>query len=436
MPTVSAQIGDRRGPYIGYTSGTSRRAVMHDSHYATEHQEASGMIPIIGGLGAGKSVLLGLACYEAVRRGIQTTILDKSGPLARLTQLPEFRGKARAIDLLTSPPGTLNPYEVVRTPRGIDFHQDSDGFREANAWAMQSRKALASDVINMLLPSQVTAHWVTPLVLSRAIQMVDPAHGGSLQKVVEALRSQNDENAGHARVIADYLEAASDMPGASLFFGNRTEDYVNDDSTLLVVTMPGLELPPRGVDSEHWSHQQRMSVPLLHLAAHYVTSRLYGLGRDVRKVVGFDEIGQMGEWGSGQALFSRINRDSRKWDIAAYLSSQDPADVLGLDIKNKIGGAFIGRIEDREVATQALDLIGIPTGGDNDYERVLAGLSPFTSGADGTRKRMSRDFLFRDVSGAVERIRIDMAHNPGLLDALDTTANPEAAQAANSEVAA
>lgn len=431
MPTVSAQIGDRRGPYIGFTSGTSRRAVMHDSHYAMEQQEASGMVPILGGLGAGKSVLLGELCYEAVRRGIQTTILDKSGPLAVLTQLPEFQGRARAIDLMTSAPGTLNPYEVVRAPHGSDYAQDSDGFREASAWAMQSRKALATDVINMLLPSQVTAQPLTPMVLSRAIQAVDPTHGGSLTKVVDALRAQaNDEHGQHARLIADYLEAASDMPGASLFFGHSQYDTRQDDSLLLVVTMPSLELPPRGVSSEHWSHQQRMSVPLLHLAAHYVTSRLYGLGRNTRKCIGFDEIGQMAGWGSGQALFSRIARDSRKWNLAAYLSSQDPADVLGLDIKNKIGGAFVGRIEDRDVAVQALDLIGINTNEDTDYTSILAGLSPFSSGPDGTRKGNKRDFLYRDTTGAVERIRIDLSHNPGLLAALNTTANPDKVEVA------
>jgi hypothetical protein len=428
MPTVSAQIGDRRGPYIGYTSGTSRRAVMHNSHEAMERQETSGQVAILGGLGAGKSVLLGQLCYEAARRGIMTTILDPSGPLAKLAMMPEFRGRARAIDLLTSAPGTLNPYEVVKTPPGSEFHQQSDEYREAVSWALQARKALATDVVNMLLPLEVKNHWITPLVLAAAIRAVDPAsRDASLYTVLDALRNDRSEHAGHARMIAEYLESSTDMPGASLFFGRSNTDQVHHDDLLLVVTMPGLELPPKGVDPEHWTYQQRMSTPLLHLAAHYVTSRVYGSGRDTRKVLGFDEIGQMGSWGSGTALMNRVNRDSRKWNLATYLSSQDPEDVLGLNIKNKISGAFVGRIEDRAVAAQALDLIGIPTNNVTDYTPVVAGLSPFTSGIDGTRQRASRDFLYRDVSGAVERIRIDLGHNPGLLDALDTTAKPHTA---------
>lgn len=427
MPTVSAQVGDRRGPYIGYTSGTSRRAVMHDSHEAMERQETSGQVAILGGLGAGKSVLLGQLCYEAARRGIMTTILDPSGPLAKLAMMPEFYGKGRAIDLLTSPPGTLNPYEVVKIPRGSEFPQQSDEYREAVQWAMQGRKALALDVINMLLPLEVKNHWATPLVLQAAIRAVDPnSHDASLYAVLAALRNDRGEHAAHARTLADYLEASTDMPGAALFFGRSEADHaIPQDDLLLVVTMPGLTLPPKDISPEHWTYQQRMAQPLLHLAAYYVTSRVYGSGRDTRKALGFDEIGQMGAWGSGTALMDRLNRDSRKWNLAAYLSSQDPADVLGLNIKNKISGAFIGRIEDHVLAAQALDLIGIPTNNDTDYTGVVSGLSPFTSGVDGTRHRASRDFLMRDVAGAVERIRIDLSHNPALLDALDTTAKPQ-----------
>ena len=86
VPMASSQVGDRRGPYVGYTAGSSRRAVMFDTHYATEEKETSGLVPVVGGLGAGKSVLLGQITYEAVRAGIPSVVLDPSGPLARLTR--------------------------------------------------------------------------------------------------------------------------------------------------------------------------------------------------------------------------------------------------------------------------------------------------------------------------------------------------------------
>ena len=106
VPTASSQVGDRRGPYIGYTVGSSRRAVMFDTHYATEVRETSGLVPVVGGLGAGKSVLLGLLTYEAVRRGVPSVVLDPSGPLARLTEL---RSLANTVSISTSPQRPMGP---------------------------------------------------------------------------------------------------------------------------------------------------------------------------------------------------------------------------------------------------------------------------------------------------------------------------------------
>jgi hypothetical protein len=417
MPTVSAQVGDRRGPFLGHTVGFARRAVMYDPFYATEEQEASGLVPILGSLGAGKSVALGKICYNAARRGVPTTILDPSGPLARLTELPEFHGKARTIDLLNAPDGTLNPYLVIQPPPAVNFHGQTQAYRESREWALHERKALALDVVKMLLDAQIVAMPATPIVLQRAIEEVGTGHGASLRAVIEALRNQGGAHGVHAEVIGEHLDAISRMPHARLFFDvPTTPPPSKDDSTLLVVTMAGLVLPPRGVPASQWSHQQRMSVPLLHLAAHYVTRRVYGLPRTARKVIAMDEVGQMGEWGSGKSLVNRIGRDSRKWNLAAYLSSQDPADVLGLDIANLIGGALVGRIEDPDIAKEALRLLRIP----DVYAGVLAGLSPHSVG----RHRSGRQFVFRDVMGSSEVVQIDLSDNPGLLAALDTTARP------------
>src|SRR4029079_17338574 len=108
----------------------------------------------VGGLGAGKSVLLGQITYEAVRRGIPCVVLGPSGPLARLTDLPELRGHGEHIDLTTAASGTLNPFTVVARPHREAFpHQEA--FEEAQVLAAQDRKLLAMDVVKMLLPPSV-----------------------------------------------------------------------------------------------------------------------------------------------------------------------------------------------------------------------------------------------------------------------------------------
>src|SRR4029079_17676923 len=130
VPAASSLVGDRRGPYVGYTAGSSRRAVMFDTHFATEVKETSGLVPVVGGLGAGKSVLLGQITYEAVRRGIPCVVLDPSGPVARLTTLPEFRGHSEHIDLTTAASGTLNPFAVVTRAHRASYDGE-DAFAEA-----------------------------------------------------------------------------------------------------------------------------------------------------------------------------------------------------------------------------------------------------------------------------------------------------------------
>jgi hypothetical protein len=169
VPAAASRLGDRRGPNDGYTVGAARRAVMFDTHYATEVRETSGLVPVVGGLGAGKSVLLGLLTYEAVRRGIPSVVLDPSGPLARLTELPELRQHAEHLDLTAAASGTLNPFDVVATPAREGFPSD-DAFGEAQVLAAQDRKLLAMDVIKMLLPPAVSALPQTSLVVSDAVR--------------------------------------------------------------------------------------------------------------------------------------------------------------------------------------------------------------------------------------------------------------------------
>ncbi len=272
VPTASSQLGDRRGPYVGYTAGSSRRAVMFDTHYATEVQETSGLVPVVGGLGAGKSVLLGQITYEAVRRGVPSVVLDPSGPLARLTELPELRGHSEHLDLTTAASGTLNPFDVVARPDRSSFAAD-EAFEEAQVLAAQDRKLLAMDVVKMLLPPSVDAIPDTSLVVSDAVRATKGDQAASLWDVVENLERQRSP---HGRVVANYLRDMAELPLARLFFPSPGAVQERLEATLTVLTMPGLVLPPRSVPRDHWSTSEQLAVPLLHLASWYATRAVYG----------------------------------------------------------------------------------------------------------------------------------------------------------------
>jgi AAA-like domain len=424
VPTASAALGDRRGPYLGHTVGSSRRAVMFDTHFATEVRETSGLVPIVGSLGSGKSVLAGLITYEAVRRGITSVMLDPSGPLARLTELPELRNRSRHLDLTSAPAGTLNPYAVVAQPRPADY-PTLTALDEARALAEQDRKQLALDVATMLLPPALATAKRTRLLLGDAIRAVGGKPTGSLRTVIEVLSAGDDD----AQDLSRYLSDMAEMPLARLFFPVGTVERADEvEATLTVLTMPGLVLPPGSVPREHWSTSEQMAVPLLHLASWYATRTIYGRPRAERKLVALDETHFLGEWGAGRALFTRLGRDSRKWNTCVLAASQNPADILGMEVSNFVSAAFVGRIEDEQVASEALRLLRVPAG--IGYEQhVLAKLSPrAAAGRSGLR-----EFVMRDVDGNVDRMRVDLDHLPQVLAALDTTA---AAPARAEDVAA
>jgi hypothetical protein len=137
-----------------------------------------------------------------------------------------------------------------------------------------------------------------------------------------------------------------------------------------------------------------------------------------RKLVALDETHFLGDWSAGRALFTRLGRDSRKWNTCVLAASQNPADVLGMDVANFMSAAFVGRIEDEDAAKDALRMLRVPTG--VGYERVLAGLS------SGRGEDAFREFVMRDVDGHVDKVRIDLGANPELLRVLNTTAGRHA----------
>ena len=90
-------------------------------------------------------------------------------------------------------------------------------------------------------------------------------------------------------------------------------------------------------------------------------------------------------------------------------------------MQNLVSTVFVGRIaEDPEVAAQALRMLGVERG--VGYENTLAQLSVADSYTDA--RLGYREFVMRDVDGRVQKFRADLSYVPGLLDHLDTTANP------------
>ena len=275
-----------------------------------------------------------------------------------------------------------------------------DAFQEAEVLAAQDRKLLAMDVVKMLLPPSLDAIPQTSLVISDAVRATHGSAESSLWDVVSNLESLDEE---HGRVVANYLRDMAELPLARLFFPSGERSGERLDATLTVLTMPGLVLPPRNVPRDHWSTSEQLAVrcctwrpgtPPAPSTAAACQPEARRARRDPlpRRVV--RRPGPVHPAGA----------DSRKWNTCVLAASQNPADVLGMDVANFMSAAFVGRIEDDDAARDGLRMLRVPTG--VGYERALATLSA-GRGAAGFR-----EFVMRDVDGHVDKIRVDLAPTP------------------------
>ncbi|WP_432955837.1 ATP-binding protein [Micromonospora haikouensis] len=426
LPQAASTVGDRRGDLIGRTAGTCRRPVFLDLHFPMEVRERSGLAVFVAEPGGGKSTLLGALGYLAARRGVQVTLLDPSGPLARLCSMPELRPYSRVLNLTGSEQGTLAPYALIPTPLRSEFSAGAAGDREfeiAVSNARAERRMLVQDICMMLVPPQVAREASTATLFRHAVRQVPAEETSTLDDVVACL-GQLDDDAG--KELANLLLDTAEMPLAMLFFGRPPEGLLGADAALTVITMAGLRLPDLKIEREYWSAEEALALPMLHTAHRLAVRRCYGGSMSSRKLVGLDEAHFMEGWRSGRSFLVRLARDSRKWNLAALVASQNPRDILGLDVQNLVSTVFVGRIaEDTEIASEALRLLRVPV--NDGYEATLASLS--TADATSATRLGFREFVMRDVDGRVQKVRVDVSYVDGLLDHLDTTPAAVAAAA-------
>ncbi|MBB5871260.1 hypothetical protein F4553_004639 [Allocatelliglobosispora scoriae] len=420
LPQAASTVGDTRGDLIGRTAGTSRRPVFLDLHFPMEVRERSGLGVFVAEPGGGKSTLLGALGYLAARRGVRVTLLDPSGPLARLASMPELRPFSRVINLTGSEQGTLAPYALIPTPTRDEFSADASGDREfdiAVSNARAERRMLVQDIASMLVPPQVAREASTATLLRHAVRTVPAEETSTLDDVVECLRNVSDSGSD-GRELANLLLDTAEMPLALLFFGSPPPGLLDSNSALTVITMAGLRLPDLKIEREYWSAEEALALPMLHTAHRLAVRRCYSGDMHQRKLVGLDEAHFMEGWRSGRSFLVRLARDSRKWNLAALVASQNPKDILGLDVQNLVSTVMVGRIaEDSEIASEALRLLRVPT--DVGYEAVLATLSQADGGS--SARLGYREFVVRDVDGRVQKVRVDVSYVEGLLNVLDTT---------------
>ncbi|HKN53272.1 MAG TPA: ATP-binding protein, partial [Amycolatopsis sp.] len=442
VPTATAEVGDRRGILLGETCTATRRPVAWDPWMAQEIRDASGLTAMVAGLGGGKSFLGGGIVYKTLRAGAHWTILDPSGPLSRLCDLPELRPYARPINLLNAQPGILNPYRVVAEPQIEHFMDEEDperSWRREKALAGATRRRLVLDVLTGVLPYEVARMAQTRIVLLRAVRAVGGRFDADPGQVIDALRRDSSEHHEHAVVVADFLDEMRERM-ALLIPESDADPYAESrDDRLTVLTMAGLTLPKDGVPREYWTDAESLGVEMLNLAAWLTQRSVYEKPKEQRKGVWIDEAFFLSEVPTGRVLMNRFARDSRKWNVRVLLSSQIPADFLKIQgFVALLDSVFVGRLDDDDAQADALRLLKVPVG--VGYEQVVAALGRRPGGQRGLERDVDpRQFIFGDGAGGVERIRVDFSgpHLDHLRSVMDTTpGSPDAKTKPGSQLVA
>ncbi|MFF0242957.1 ATP-binding protein [Rhodococcus pyridinivorans] len=460
MAAVGDRIGDRNGVVVGETASIAPRPAVWDLFAAHEKKHKSGLTPIVAVPGSGKTFLAGMLVYQAVRAGAYGVVLDPSGPLKKLAQLPEFRGVAevQALTGRTSRPGSLNPYRVIVDPRrgdpeydptNPDYADDADPVSAAHAQyeadvraAQAERISVAVSVLKMMLtPARLEHEW-TETVLQTAANTVGGERHHNLREVLDAIAAlgRDDENADLrtcAKSVHQDLSMMADLAEARVLFPERgttgdADDVAGDNIRLTVLTMPGLQLPPTGTDPSQWTPQQRMAGPLMHMAAWLANRLVYELPRYERKVLFLDENKYLEQTGAGRTLNLRIARDSRKYKVRALVCSQLPDDYLGVDGSDDKSAltyeVIIGDLGGNAHAIDgALKLLNLPAG--EGYEALLADLGgggedTFDPDTNTEHFDQARRFIVK-MADDIELIRSDWTHFVHLahvFEALDSRA--------------
>jgi hypothetical protein len=415
VPTMTALVGDSCGLPLGRTSGAVSRAVLWNPFAALFDGESSGYTPVIGGLGAGKTTLMSYLLAECVLGGAVGTAIDPTGVISRLADiLPD----AEVLDLLTDPePGILSPWSenTVPIPRRLDY-SSPEAWRQAKDDASRRRVNLARDDILGVLPGEffdTGTH--TRALVSAAVMAVggDADRGHSMEAVCAALDADT-LHPTEAKGVSSYLRSISTDPRVATFFAPCTVRHDLTAAGLLIIRVVGLDLPEAGVDRREWTDDERIGVTLLRQASFMATARVFGIAKEIPKVLALDETHFLSKDSSGRQLQQRLIRTCRDRRTRVLAGTH-----LADDIFINAGGMlceelFIGRTTDEQYQQGALRMLRQV--GNSEIGNALGRLSGLRGDASDAQR--AREFFFRDSRGRVEKVIIDLRHWPELVDVL------------------
>ena len=452
-PNAGTRVLDETGPYRGWTTRRATTPVFWSPQDGPAHGR-SGLSVICAIQGGGKTYAAASTWELEVRMGHLAHVLDPSGLLRRLLELPGLRHTVREIDLQHAASGLLSPWRLVPDPRRDDHDprgaaapalpsasaggavvplpggaarlaledaadaaererralKADRAFESARAAADEERRSLAVELFLSRLPAQLVEDSPDARIIVRAgVNAVGGAFGTDPWQAVEAIAKEGERGTAIARIIRD---SASARGGRLILPPPNAKDCASDvlANDPVLITAPNMPVPAANLQRRQWSEDEQLAAGLMRAAAWFLTRAIYLTGQDP-KFVDIEEAGDIGGSEAVRGLAQRASLHTRKSNAALLLSLQNPSRLLDLDpeIGNLIGTMMIGRCEDPGAATAALR---------------LAGLSPGFAGV--VQNLRTGEMLVRDHWGRAATVHWDSEYRTALHEALRS--NPPATQ--------
>jgi len=382
MPFAGADVGDPQGMLLGYTlDGGTFQPVLFDPAWGPAH-DRSGSIGIFGALGYGKSQTAKLLAYNALARGSQVVIMDR-------TTMGEY------VRFSTVVPGST---QVVRLDN--DARVCLDPMR---VFAGRERVQRTIGFLTLLTATSPTD--LEGMALAKAVRQAarDP-HAG-LAAVVEQLRRLDDDN---AKVVRQKVEGFAEGDLAHLAFGEG--EVLRLQADCIVFHTPNLSLPSKEqLASEYQAKrllpEQIFSQALLYLVAAVSRSVIFS-DRHRFGVQLLDEASFLVASPQGLELVLEGIRDGRKHNAALWVLSQHPNDLMDERLADLLGTKLVFR-QSRGAANAALRFLEMDSDDQEAVEMITGSLR-------------TGQCLLRDLHGRLGLVQVLDAPTPELRDAFST----------------
>lgn len=320
--TASGQALGWTGNYIGESAGVP---VFHSPHSGIA-RNAGGGVFVVGGSGGGKSSLALLMFFQASESGVQTVVLDPKvdfaqfcyymafgpqvnqpgfqieaangdlgKPGSRFTPTnPEFWAETEVIDIVASPPGVLDPWQVEDSVeagallademltmflgKGVRDRYDDvivpaiDTVKQRYQWRVNNRLAEFSRQVSeqqfAAMRDKITAEVKKPSLYE--VVLVVSEEAARIENLPE-VPYETKREFGRAAI---QLRQLLGLPYASLAFAENPQGFDKLRKRRTVFTLRGMKVPKGTLGEETWSKEERLAAAIMHVLVKYAAQML------------------------------------------------------------------------------------------------------------------------------------------------------------------